>query len=296
MVGAADAPTKLRSGSSSTTPGADGASGASVEAVAALSGSGRPEYDQYHDKNAFAPYGATDIDNDATAPSGLTPQQCEDRCSADASCMCVSQERATGKCWKRGNCNPNQWVSNYNAGYNVYMKRGSVPPSPGPAPPSTEWFNLRLYIDQSKCLDVKDHQNYNGNKVQIWECISGDNDQFWAAGNRNAEVNAQVRWATHQEKCLDVKDHKTSNGTPLQIWDCIGNDFDQWFYFDSTSLPASAASQFIPRPIGRLRWKEHPSKCVVAQNGGGWNGNSIVLTDCVDGQDAQYWVNDFVER
>eukprot|EP00929_Paragymnodinium_shiwhaense_P037343 TRINITY_DN19911_c1_g2_i1.p1 TRINITY_DN19911_c1_g2~~TRINITY_DN19911_c1_g2_i1.p1 ORF type:complete len:646 (+),score=61.01 TRINITY_DN19911_c1_g2_i1:85-2022(+) len=90
-------------------------------------GNEKPDYEQYFDKNAFQPYGATDIDDDQRAPSGLTPQQCEERCSADASCMCVTQERSTGKCWKRGSCVPSEWVSQHNAGYNVYMKRKAAP-------------------------------------------------------------------------------------------------------------------------------------------------------------------------
>eukprot|EP00929_Paragymnodinium_shiwhaense_P092119 TRINITY_DN519_c0_g1_i3.p1 TRINITY_DN519_c0_g1~~TRINITY_DN519_c0_g1_i3.p1 ORF type:complete len:348 (-),score=39.55 TRINITY_DN519_c0_g1_i3:251-1186(-) len=260
-----------------------------------LAGSEDTDYDHYFDKNAFAPHGATDIDTDETAPSGLTPQQCEERCSADASCACVTQERATGKCWKHGNCDPSKWVSDYTAGYNVYMKHRSVPPSPGPEPPSTSWFSLRLYIDQSMCM--KAYQTwYDGTEVQIYECSDGDVDQYWTAGSTEADINGQVRWAAHQDQCLDVKDHHTCDGTLLQLSECSSNSLDQSFYFDTSSRPASADSQFIPRPIGRLRWKSQPSKCAVAQYGSASVGNSIVLADCVDGQDAQYWVNDYIER
>merc|ERR1711976_1065776 len=129
----------------------------------------------------------------------------------------------------------------YNAGRNVYMKRGFVPPTPRP---STASFKLLLYANQ--------------------------------------------------DKCLDVKDHKTDNGNMLQIWDCLAGDFDQQFYLDTSVRPAG--SDWIPRPVGRLRCKDHPSKCVVAQNGGDWNGNAIVLADCVDNQDNQYWVNNYIER
>jgi len=253
--------------------------------------SGDIQYDHYFDKNAFAPYGATDIDSDATAPSGLTPQQCEERCTADANCMCVTQERATGKCWKRANCDPSQWTSEYNAGYNVYMKRGYGPSTPTP---STGSFRLMLYTNQNKCLDVKDHKTYNGNMVQLRDCIGSGNDQYWISDNGPFDINANIMWAPHPEKCLDVKDHQTSNGTPLQIWDCLPGDFDQEFYLDTSFRPVGSES--LPVPVGRLRWKDHPSKCVVAQDGGDWNGNAIVLADCVDSQDNQYWVDSYVER
>jgi len=255
-------------------------------------------YDQYFDKNAFAPYGATDIDTDATAPSGLTPQQCEERCTADYSCMCVTLERSTGKCWKRANCEPSKWTSEYNAGHTVYMKRGSAPPAPGPSPPapgpSSDWFKLVLYTNPKKCLDVKDHGTTNGNMVQLWDCFDSDTDQYWNSGSMDAVINGDVKWANHPNKCLDVKDHQTSNGTPLQIWDCINGDFDQQFYLDISVVPSG--SETIPRPVGRLRWKDHPSKCVVVKDSGDWNGNSIVLEDCMDKKDSQYWVNNYMER
>jgi len=130
----------------------------------------------------------------------------------------------------------------------------------------------------------------------IYECSDDDDNQYWTAGSNDAEISGQIRWATHQDQCLDVKDHQTSDGTLLHLSECISNSVDQSFYFDTSSRPASADSQFIPRPIGRLRWKSQPSKCAVSQSGGTWVGNSIVLADCVDGQDAQYWVNDYVER
>jgi len=83
------------------------------------------DYIVYTDKNAYAPYGAVDIDTDATAPEGLTSNQCEARCTADPACMCATLRRDDGKCWKRKDCVPSQWTSDYNAGYNVYLKLGS---------------------------------------------------------------------------------------------------------------------------------------------------------------------------
>merc|ERR1712232_1516276 len=121
----------------------------------------------------------------------------------------------------------------------------------GPTP-SIGSFRLMLYTNQNKCLDVKDHKTYNGNMVQLRDCIGSGNDQYWISNNADPFDIKNIMWAPHPEKCLDVKDHQTSNGTPLQIWDCL------------------------PVPVGRLRWKDHPSKCVVAQDGGDWNGIAIV--------------------
>jgi hypothetical protein len=78
-------------------------------------------YTKYYDKNAYYPYGCNDIDTTDT-PTGLTPEQCQDWCTQDAQCGCVTYARQTGRCWRRANCVPSGWTSEYNIGYNVYLK------------------------------------------------------------------------------------------------------------------------------------------------------------------------------
>lgn len=92
------------------------------------------DYVEYIDKNAYAPFGAIDIDTDSTAPSGLSIGDCEDRCTYDYACSCVTYERATGKCWKRSDCVAEEWTSDFNAGYNVYLKVIQPTPQPTPVP------------------------------------------------------------------------------------------------------------------------------------------------------------------
>merc|ERR1739845_275976 len=67
----------------------------------------RPQYGYttYYDKNAYYPYGCTDIDT-TSAPTGLTPEECQDRCTADSQCGCVTYARVSGQCWRRANCVP----------------------------------------------------------------------------------------------------------------------------------------------------------------------------------------------
>eukprot|EP00929_Paragymnodinium_shiwhaense_P072478 TRINITY_DN3678_c0_g1_i3.p2 TRINITY_DN3678_c0_g1~~TRINITY_DN3678_c0_g1_i3.p2 ORF type:complete len:132 (+),score=18.78 TRINITY_DN3678_c0_g1_i3:523-918(+) len=79
------------------------------------------KYRVYYNKNAYYPYGAVDIDHGDTAPA-LSAQECKDRCSERADCMCVTQETSTGMCWMRAECDPAGWRSPNNDGYNVFMK------------------------------------------------------------------------------------------------------------------------------------------------------------------------------
>merc|ERR1712187_1108747 len=102
------------------------------------------DYKMYYNKNAYYPYGCTDIDA-ADAPTGLTVQQCEDRCTQDLQCGCVTYARETGQCWKRANCVPTGWTSDYNDGYNVYVKNTQAQ--------YTLYYNKNAYYPYG-CTDI----------------------------------------------------------------------------------------------------------------------------------------------
>merc|ERR1711904_407863 len=62
-----------------------------------------------------------DIDDDDSAPEGLTVEECQGRCLEDAKCECVSFQPSNGKCWKRGGpVDPAKF--GYDAKYEVYVK------------------------------------------------------------------------------------------------------------------------------------------------------------------------------
>merc|ERR1712054_504076 len=94
-------------------------------------------------------------------------------------------------------------------------------------PGEGDMFKLRWYGDQSKCLDVKDHGNWNGNAVQLWDCFEEDSDQYWTTDD-----DGHIRWYNHPEKCLDVKDHGAFLGNVIQTWECLAGDNDQAWIMD----------------------------------------------------------------
>lgn len=79
----------------------------------------------FESKTSYRGHGGTEIDSDATAPTGQTIESCEGRCNADDSCDCVSFRPADGKCWRRSACVPAEFGSDGN--FNTYVKRGSMP-------------------------------------------------------------------------------------------------------------------------------------------------------------------------
>lgn len=82
-------------------------------------------YVKYSNKNAFNKRGGDDIDGDTRAPEGLSKTECEQRCTDDGNCDCVTYKEFGGKCWKRKNCKPADWQHG-NDNFDVYMKATSV--------------------------------------------------------------------------------------------------------------------------------------------------------------------------
>jgi hypothetical protein len=82
-----------------------------------------PSYTTYTGKNAYAPYGAVNDDSSMVfIPSGLTASQCQQYCTDDDSCDCVTHNVITGQCWRRKDCDPSGWIAS--SDYSVYMKAG----------------------------------------------------------------------------------------------------------------------------------------------------------------------------
>ena len=131
---------------------------------------------------------------------------------------------------------------------------------------------LRWTNHPSKCLDVRDGQAKNGNRLQIWSCDSASpNQQFtWSS------EDGKIRWAAHPGYCVDVTDHRNVNGNRLQLWECIATNSDQSF-----SIPASGQ--------GPIQWANHPDKCMDVRDHGDWNGNDFQIWSCgADNSDQQF--------
>jgi len=75
---------------------------------------------------------------------------------------------------------------------------------------------ISLY-NGGKCLDVTNGANTNGNKLQVWDCSSGNaNQQF----DYTKFGDNHIKWT--KGKCIDLTDGSMANGNRVQIWDCNG--------------------------------------------------------------------------
>jgi hypothetical protein len=119
--------------------------------------------------------------------------------------------------------------------------------------------------DITKCIDLPSSDTTNGKRVQIWDCLGND--------NQNWEVhNGAVRFKKNPKKCLDVPNGDQSNGNQLQIWDCNGHSNQHWLFDESAQRLYLAGTK----------------KCIDLKGGGIDNGNALVLWDCNDNW-HQWW-------
>merc|ERR1712046_49532 len=79
--------------------------------------------------NCYGGFGGISIDDDDSAPVGLSAEECQERCEDDANCGCASYELDSGKCWKRADCVQTEFDNM--DGYSVFIKISK--PSPPPA-------------------------------------------------------------------------------------------------------------------------------------------------------------------
>jgi len=77
---------------------------------------------------------------------------------------------------------------------------------------------ISLY-NGAKCLDVTNGVTTNGNKLQVWDCFSGNTNQEF---DYTQYGDNHIRWKG--SKCVDLTNGLMTNGNTVQIWDCYYNE------------------------------------------------------------------------
>jgi non-reducing end alpha-L-arabinofuranosidase len=113
-----------------------------------------------------------------------------------------------------------------------------------------------------QCVDVAaDDTGVNLAAVQLWNCQSYAEDQFWTH-HTNGSLSTISR-------CLDINGNGTANGTDVELWDCNGVGGQVWNQQADGSL-------FNPQS----------GRCLDSPNGATANGTRLRIWDC-NGSAAQ---------
>jgi hypothetical protein len=85
--------------------------------------------------------------------------------------------------------------------------------------------------DSAKCVDDSAFSTANGNKIQMWDCTGGVNQQWTVQPDGTLQVYG---------KCMDITGANYGNGTLIELWDCNGGANQQWKASNGTLVnPAS---------------------------------------------------------
>jgi hypothetical protein len=138
---------------------------------------------------------------------------------------------------------------------------------------------------QHFCLDAEDDANgnpyQNGDKVQMWTCQGGLNQQWTVNTLEGAIINKM------SGKCLDAENEPPSptpwnNGDTMQLWDCNGYGQQLW-----TEGPVNNDGFYGIQNDDTL-----DTMCLDGQadsnNNPNNNGDRVQLWQC-NGQDQQMW-------
>ncbi|MFG2265691.1 arabinofuranosidase catalytic domain-containing protein [Streptomyces sp. NPDC048720] len=159
-----------------------------------------------------------------------------------------------------------------------------------------------------ECVDVAaDDTGVNGAAVQLWDCQTYAEDQFWTH-NPDGSLGTLGR-------CLDTSGNGTANGTKVQLWDCDGAGGQKWVRQTDGSLLNPQSGRCLDSPGGatangtRLQiWDCNGAsaqkfsvnggapvagpggRCVdVAADDTGVNGAAVQLWDCQTWAVDQHW-------
>jgi hypothetical protein len=86
----------------------------------------------------------------------------------------------------------------------------------------------------AKCLDDNGNKSANGNKIQIWQCTSGDAGQDFSfvpqtSPGEVADAGlSQLGTIDIHGKCLNIVSNGTANGSKLQLYTCNGGANELW--------------------------------------------------------------------
>jgi len=116
-------------------------------------------------------------------------------------------------------------------------------------------------LSSSKCVDDSAFSTANGNKIQMWDCTGGINQQWTVASDGTLQVYG---------KCLDITGANYNNGTLIELWDCNGGANQQW----------QASNGELVNPAS--------GKCLDDPNSNTTNGTQLILWTCHGGSNQKW--------
>ncbi|TNE47009.1 MAG: hypothetical protein EP344_19865, partial [Bacteroidetes bacterium] len=185
---------------------------------------------------------------------------------------------------------------------------------------------IQLGAEQNYCIDLTDGNTSNGTDIQLWECVSGNDNQYWVYNG----IYKMFHSKKNLNKCIDAANghNNTTSTVNILLWDCgYTNDNQKWtiegaatagnqtdtkhivpvlatgFAVHShtgaqsgsniqlwTKDDTNTAEQWIFDGLA-IKMQSHQNLCIDLSQSNTSNGNNIQLYNC-NGTNAQKWIFD----
>jgi hypothetical protein len=116
-------------------------------------------------------------------------------------------------------------------------------------------------LSSSKCVDDSAFSTADGNKIQMWDCTGGVNQQWTAEPDGTLQVYG---------KCMDITGANYSNSTNIELWTCNGGANQQW-HAQNGALVNPASGKCLDDPASNTA-----------------NGTQLILYTCNGGTNQQW--------
>lgn len=222
-------------------------------------------YITYNGKNAYAPFGAVDIDKDPVNKQPCSPEECKQACTSDPTCDCATYQVKEKKCWKRRECVPAGWTSTFNKGYNVFMKAEAA------FQDIQAVAMAAAAATGGTCPDIEDKIDYLGGDLQ------GHNRKVESMGQccalcQSVSDCVGVTWRAGEDKTCQLKATIAQGRTPNLLCKSAQVRQSNW-KADNLGTCASwcdgGKSPFGDKmPLSIMEWTPHMNKNCYLGHGG----------------------------
>ncbi|PNH04968.1 Beta-agarase AgaB34 [Tetrabaena socialis] len=129
---------------------------------------------------------------------------------------------------------------------------------------------VRLRNINSKCVDIPGGNQYNGNRLQLWDCVTVPNSQQFKVEPAGGAFSMKSTYG----RGMDLDGWSTSNGARIQLWDFAGGNNQLWSVEDAGGGYSLIRSR-------------HSGKCLDVQDGRSNNGAIVQQWSCNGGANSQ---------
>jgi len=137
------------------------------------------------------------------------------------------------------------------------------------------WVKLAPSYATDKVMDLTAGNAANGSNIQIWQWMTGNNNQQWQIRNEGNYYTLKGRAVSN--KCVEVYGFSQANAGNVVNWDCLAGKNQQWIVIECV------------RERGKyVLFNRNSGKCLEVAGWGRDNGSNVQQWEFVNGTNQKW--------